>query len=270
MSLRLVYFGNNQLAVRCLQALGTEGRELVALVLHPPERRRHGDELVRLTGLPDERVFDASTLTEPETLQRLAALGADLGLSVLFGYRLGRELLELFPRGVLNLHPGLLPYNRGSYPNVWSIVDGTPAGVTLHWMDEGLDTGDIAAQREVAVEPTDTGESLYHRLEDAAVELLVREWPAMLAGTATRTAQPEGGTCHRVADVEAIDHIDPERRYRAGELIDILRARTFPPHPGAYFVDGGRRIYLRLELLAGEPPGGQLREDRESPWGEEE
>jgi methionyl-tRNA formyltransferase len=57
------------------------------------------------------------------------------------------------------------------------------------------------------------------------------------------------GTFHHSRDVETIDEIQLDRNYTARELINILRARTFPPHPGAYFLDGGRKVYLRLQLL---------------------
>ena len=89
----------------------------------------------------------------------------------MFGYILRPNFLRLIPRGCVNVHPALLPYNRGAYPNVWSIVDGSPAGVTIHFVDEGIDTGDIIAQAQVVIEPVDTGESLYRKLERGAVAL---------------------------------------------------------------------------------------------------
>lgn len=254
--MRLVCFGNNQLAHRCLDRLAGREDEVVGLVLHPPERRSFGEEIERAAGLPPESVFQASQLDEPETLQRIADLEPDMGLSILFGYLLRPKVLELFPSGIVNLHPALLPYNRGAFPNVWSLVDGTPAGVTLHYLDEGIDSGDIIAQRQIEIRPVDTGESLYRRLEVAALELFEKEWPRIADGTAEATPQGAEGTFHRLADVEAIDRIDLEREYRAGDLIDILRARTFPPHEGAYFESGGRRIHLRLELTEAADDGG--------------
>ena len=75
-------------------------------------------------------------LKEPKVLEAIDALQPDIGLSILFDYILRSEFLELCPLGVVNLHPSYLPYNRGQYPNVWSIMDGTPAGVTLHYIDD--------------------------------------------------------------------------------------------------------------------------------------
>jgi methionyl-tRNA formyltransferase len=160
------------------------------------------------------------------------------------------DFIRLFPKGCINLHPALLPHNRGRFPNIWSIVSKTPAGVTIHYIDEGIDTGDVIAQKEVPVEVTDTGASLYRRLEIEGLELFKATWPAIQAGTASRSPQAAGsGSYHRARDVESIDEIDLQKSYRAEDLINVIRARTFPPHRGAYFMHEGRKIYLRLELL---------------------
>jgi methionyl-tRNA formyltransferase len=234
-----------------LERLGNREAEIVGLVLHPVERRAFGAEIREAAGVPEDRVFDASRLADPGVIEGIAALRPDLGLSILFGYILRREIIGLFPRGVVNLHPGLLPYNRGAFPNVWSLVDGTPAGVTLHFIDETIDGGEVISQRSVRKRPTDTGEALYHRLESESLELFCDTWPSLADGTARGTAQQGVGTFHQLSDVDAIDSIDLDRRVRAGDLIDILRARTFPPHKGAYFETEGRRVYMRLELIEG-------------------
>lgn len=248
--MRLLILGNNQLAYRCVRLLREQGEEIVGLVTHPPGRRKYWEELVASSGVDPACVFDGSRLREAETVEAIRSLGADIGLSFLFDYILSAEFIDLFPAGIVNLHPSYLPFNRGQYPNVWSIVEGTPAGVTLHYIDAGIDTGDLIAQTEVRVRPVDTGESLYRRLEEAGFSLFQETWPLIRAGEAPRIVQSsEPGTYHRTRDVERIDAIDLDRLYRAGELIDILRARTFPPYRGAYFHAEGRRIYLRLQLL---------------------
>src|SRR5687768_9409595 len=155
--MRVLFLGNNWLGWQVGRWLRAQGEEIAGLVAHPPERRQYGEELVRDAGLGPERIFDGARLREADTLAAIEALGAEIAVSVMFGYLLRPELLALFPRGAINLHPAYLPYNRGAYPNVWSIVEGTPAGVTLHYIDPGVDTGDLIGRQEVAVEPTDTG-----------------------------------------------------------------------------------------------------------------
>ena len=246
--MRVLLFGNQILAARVAACIRNHGDEIVGAVLHPDSRRKAGAEICAAAGVSLDRVFDGSRLEEPEVCRSLAALEARIGVSVLFGYILRAGVRELLPEGCVNLHPGYLPYNRGAYPNVWSIVERTPAGATLHHMDEGVDTGDIVAQQLVEVEPTDTGESLYRKLEEVCFEVFARTWPLLREGRAPRLPQKGEGTFHRVRDTGAIDEIDLERSYRARDLLDILRARTFPPHEGAYFRLGAEKVHLKLHL----------------------
>ena len=108
----------------------------------------------------------------------------------------------------MNLHPSFLPYNRGANPNVWSIIDRTPAGVSLHYVDQGVDTGDLIAQHEVEVLPWDTGFTLYGKLEEAAVTLFQENWASIRRGAIPRHIQPsEAGTSHTTREVAQLDCI---------------------------------------------------------------
>jgi methionyl-tRNA formyltransferase len=248
--MRLFCLVNNWLGWQVVQWLRKQGEEIVGLVVHPPGRTRYEEEIRSVVAGTECLVSDGSRLCEPEILDQARKLRAEMAVSVLFGYLLRKEFLQLFPRRCINLHPALLPYNRGAYPNVWSIVEGTPAGVTLHYIDEGVDTGDIISQKEVTVEATDTGASLYRKLELAGLELFQQTWPSLRQGVAPSWPQnTKEVTSHRARDVERIDEIDLGKMYRAGDLVDLLRARTFPPHPGAYFRSKGRKVFLRLELF---------------------
>jgi methionyl-tRNA formyltransferase len=251
--MRYIYLANGRVARDILRWLVDQGDRPAGVIVHSVERARLHDDILSIAALPPKDVLEGPALRTHAGLAWLSAHQPDLMLSVHFGYILKPDVLAVPRLGVINLHPGLLPYNRGAYPNVWSIIERTPAGVTLHFVDPGVDTGDIITQREVPVLPTDTGAALYARLEEAAVSLFQSAWPAIRAGAITRSPQPPGGTSHRLADVEHIDRIDPDQVMRAGDLIDILRARTFPPYQGTYLDLGDRRIYLRLELIE-EPP----------------
>jgi methionyl-tRNA formyltransferase len=241
--------GNNWLGWKILEWMSGTDDEIVGMAVHPEGAATYAGQMRDAAGLPESRVFDGSNLRDEEVAESVRSLDPDVGVSVLFGYILRPFFLDIFPEGAVNLHPAYLPYNRGAYPNVWSIVDGTPAGVTLHEIDEGVDTGDIWARRQVEVRPSDTGRSLYQRLEQAGLDLFQSAWSKWKGGALTPIEQSEaGGTKYYTDDVENIDEIDLDDTYTGRELIDILRARTFPPHNGAYFVEDGQRVYLRLEL----------------------
>ncbi len=241
--------GNNWLGWKVLEWMSGTGDEIVGMAVHPTDSAAYAEQMQNAARLPGNRVFDGSNLSEEKIVESVRALDPDVGVSVLFGYILRPSFLDIFPEGAVNLHPAYLPYNRGAYPNVWSIVDGTPAGVTLHEIDEGVDTGDIWARHQVEVRPSDTGRSLYQRLEQAGLYLFQSAWPKWKSDELTPIEQSEAeGTKYYTDDVEKIDEIDLDATYTGRELIDILRARTFPPHNGAYFVDDGQKVYLRLEL----------------------
>jgi methionyl-tRNA formyltransferase len=129
--------------------------------------------------------------------------------AVSHGYRLilGRAVLDRLPDRVVNLHISLLPYNRGADPNLWSVLDDTPSGVTIHYIDPGVDTGDLIAQREVPLADDDTFATSYARLQDTMVTLFQEHWASIAAGACARRPQPPGGTVHRAADQAAVAHL---------------------------------------------------------------
>ena len=182
--MRLLYLGNNWLGWQVLQWLMQQGEEVVGLGVHPPDKQKFGTKILETANLLPKKMFDGSKLHDPDTLHAIRALQPDIGISIMFGYILRAEFLEIFPAGCINLHPAYLPYNRGAYPNVWSIIEGTPAGTTLHYIDTGIDTGPIIAQRQVAVEPIDTGETLHRKLERLSLELFKDTWPLVKSGEA--------------------------------------------------------------------------------------
>jgi len=251
--MKIVYLANNFTGFKILEWLKKQGEQVVALFIHPPEKQKFAEEIIKIANVPSQNIFYGTELSQISVLNAISNLNPDIAISILFDYLLKKEFINLFPKGAVNLHPSYLPFNRGQYPNVWSIIEETPAGVTLHYIDEKVDTGDIIAQIEVPVEPIDTGETLYRKLEYASIDLFKKTWPLLKSGNAPRLKQDiNAGTYHKTKDVEKIDNIELDRKYTAKELINIIRARTFPPYRGAYFKINGRKIYIRVELEYGD------------------
>jgi methionyl-tRNA formyltransferase len=134
---------------------------------------------------------------------------AEYDFLVSFGYRhiVPVSVLKVYGERAINLHISLLPWNRGADPNFWSFVEGTPKGVTIHAMDEGIDTGPIFAQERVAFAPGGTLRSTYARLQDGIRALFRRTWPDIVSGRLPPTPQPHRGTFHGVADKRALEHL---------------------------------------------------------------
>ncbi|MFD1514265.1 methionyl-tRNA formyltransferase [Halomarina rubra] len=188
-------------------------------------------------------------LTEAGQLSLVERLAPEFVVACGFTHIVPPEVLTVPERGCLNLHPGLLPYARGYNPNVWSIVEGLPAGVTLHYMDDGVDTGPVVATREVDVRFDDTGRSLYDRLERAAYDLFVETWPAVETGTARATAQDETrATTHYKREFLDLCELDPDEETTVRDLLDRLRALTFPPFDNARIDVDGETYYVEVTI----------------------
>ena len=133
--------------------------------------------------------------------------GIDFIVSYGYQHIIGGDVLERLDGRAVNLHISYLPWNRGKHPNLWSFIEDTPKGVTIHFIDSGIDTGNIVAQREVSFTGTETLATSYERLRDE-IEALFREvWPAIRNGTARRRKQKGPGSYHGKKDLDRIAHL---------------------------------------------------------------
>lgn len=152
-------------------------------------------------------------------------------------------------KAVLNLHPSLLPHCRGKDPYFWSIVEQRPFGVTIHHVSDDIDAGDIAFQEEIPVDWEDTAETLYRKAEVAMLGLFKESFSRIARGDIPRIPQDlAAGSFHKRSELDPASRIDLDRQYSGRELLDLLRARTFAPHPGCRFVDGGEVYQVRLSI----------------------
>lgn len=204
-------------------------------------------------------------ITTEEQLELIPRLEPELVISVGYDHLVPAEILSVPDRGSLNLHPSLLPYNRGKSPNVWTIVKGTPAGVTLHFMDKSFDTGRIVAQKRVETDFADTGKDLHNRLERAQFDLFVDTWPSIEDGDFEVTPQSETvGEYHSTEDFIELCRLDPDETYRVKDLLDVLRALTFPPFNNAKLSLDGTTYYIDINItpetkISDQPRDGLLR-----------
>ena len=246
---RILFAGNSQIAVDILKFLTEQKVNIVGLVVHPIGFAKKKSELISISRLPKSKIFRGDCLNSKQVISAIKNLKPDLFLSINFRYLLKDEIISIPSHGCVNLHFGYLPYNRGVFADAFSIIENTPAGITYHLIDPGIDTSKIVAQLQVDKSPTDTGKTLYQKLTAAAYDLFVKTWPKIQNWSFLPKSQPSGGTFHRRADITTVDKIDLNRKYKASDLINIFRARTFPPYHGAHFISPtGKKIYLRLKL----------------------
>jgi len=196
-----------------------------------------------------EEVFVHSLLTTEAQLSVIENVQPEFVVSCGFSHLVPERILNVPERGCLNLHPAYLPYNRGANPNVWSMVDGTPPGVTLHYMDANIDTGDIIARRRVETDFADTGKDLHERLEDAQVDLFRDIWSDVVEGDYSVMEQSDdAGTFHRTDEFEDLCRLDPDEKVRVRDLLDRLRALTFSPYDNAEIEVDGKTYHVEIDI----------------------
>ncbi|MGR6836674.1 formyltransferase family protein [Syntrophomonas erecta] len=126
-----------------------------------------------------------------------------------YGYRhiINKEVVTKFYRRAINLHISYLPWNRGADPNLWSFLEDTPKGVTIHYIDEGLDTGDIIIQKTVKYCLEDTLRTSYEKLIIEIENLLMEKWLDIKNGNIMPIPQPKRGTLHKTIDRKKWEHL---------------------------------------------------------------
>jgi methionyl-tRNA formyltransferase len=232
---------------RVAEVIAGAGQPLEWLILDAADPESGNDAI--LAALEAQSPGRIVTTDELASEADVAALGeVDVGLVAWWLQIIRPPLLDVPRRGFLNLHPSLLPHDRGMHSIYWTFVEGSPFGVSIHWVDAGVDTGPIAFQRPLEKSWLDSGETLYARAQDALVELLREKWPEIARGDIPSTPQDlAAGSAHHSRDLEAGSRLDLDAQYTGRELLDLLRAYSFPPD-AAWFEDGGRRYRVRVRI----------------------
>lgn len=244
--LSLVFMGTSEFALPSLKKISeADFLDLKAVVTQPDRPKGRGYRLEpppvkRLAlelGLP---VLQPERASSPRFVRQLRSIGPDLIVVVAYGQLLKRSVLEIPPRGCINLHPSLLPKYRGAAPIQRAIMNGERVtGVTVIFLDEGQDTGDIIAQREVEIDEEDTAVTLAARLAEAGADLLIEVLKRMDEGEVKSFPQDHSKATYAPKLTKEEGHIDWSRS--SAEINRLVRA--VHPWPGAYaFLPDGRRL----------------------------
>ncbi|MBC5792928.1 MAG: formyl transferase [Nanohaloarchaea archaeon] len=192
------------------------------------------------------------SIKEKKNLGLIEEERPELVISSGFEHKVPKEILEVPEKGVVNLHPSFLPFNRGAHPYVWPLIDGTPAGVSIHYMNEGIDEGPVISRRKVEKKETDTAKDLYDRLQHEMFQLFKDSWRDIKKGVEGSEQDLAKGTVHKSSDLDDLASINPNEEFKAKELVDLLRALSFPPH-GMASIDG-KFLELNVRENVGDEP----------------
>ncbi|WP_017152812.1 formyltransferase family protein [Bacillus bingmayongensis] len=134
-------------------------------------------------------------------------INIDFIISYGYKYMIPPSIIEKFNNKIINLHISYLPWNKGADPNLWSFLEDTPKGITIHYINNSLDTGDIIAQLEVPYKENDTLKTFYDRLCQEIEQLFIENWKFICSGKVMRKPQPSGGSYHRLKDKKKYLHL---------------------------------------------------------------
>lgn len=200
--MRIVFMGTPDFSVPVLETLIEAGHEIAGVVTQPDKPRGRGKSVL-MPPVKEKALERGLTVFQPlkvralEFVEVLKDLKPDVMVVVAFGQILPKEVLEIPPKGCINIHASLLPKYRGAAPIQWAIIDGEKeTGITTMMMDEGLDTGDMLEKTVVPIEEDETGDSLHDKLSAAGARLIVSTLEKIEYGTAVRTPQTDHGTCY--------------------------------------------------------------------------
>jgi len=252
--MRLIFLGTPGFAVPTLEAIARAGNE-VALVITQPDRPRGRGQTAAAPPVKEAalrlglEVYQPERVRRPEAVDRLRAIGAEAMVVVGYGQIIPQNVIDLAPRGIINVHASLLPKYRGAGPIQWAILNGeTRTGVTTMRIDAGLDTGDMLLKAETEIAPDENAIELGRRLATMGADLLV-ETLSKLDSIVPEKQDSSQSTLARLLRKEdgVIDWTRPAQAIHN-------QIRGLQPWPSAYTTFRGQPLHIwktRLSPLPG-------------------
>lgn len=266
--MKIVFMGTPEFAVPSLKALVEAGHEVCGVFTQPDKPKNRGMKLqptpVKEYALTCEiPVFQPAKLRDGEAIAILKDLAPELIVVAAYGKILPVDILELPPKGCINVHSSLLPKYRGAAPINWAILNGEEeSGVTIMYMAEGLDTGDIIAAAATPIALDENAQQLHDRLADMGAELVTQVVAAMEQGSVTAVAQDEALSCYAPMLSKELSQIDWNKSARCIHN----QVRGLYPWPSAVAeIDGIRCKILQTKLCnetTAKAPGSFVQVDK--------
>lgn len=245
--MNIVYMGTPEFAASALKAIIEAGHDVKACITQPDKAKGRSKALVptpvkEVALAHNILVYQPEKVREEETVNMLKEINPEVIVVAAYGQILPESILNIPKLGCINIHASLLPKYRGAAPIERSIIDGEKVtGVTTMYMEKGLDTGDMIDKVEVAIEDTDTGESLRAKLAEEGAKLILKTLEDLKNGTAKREKQDDSKSTYAKMLYKEMGKIDFNE---SAECIERL-VRGLNPWPSAYTsIDGkSAKIY---------------------------
>lgn len=239
--MRIILIGQAAFAEKVLDGARERGHD-VAAVYCPPDAGGRVDPVKARAEALAVPVRQHKSLRGADVQREFEELGAELGVLAYVTQIVPQNVFEVPARGSICFHPSLLPRYRGGSAVNWQLIRGeSETGVTVFWVDAGIDTGPILLQKKAAIRPTDTAGSLYYdTLFPLGVAAVLEAVDLVAAQAAPRVAQDEARATYDPLCRDEHAAIDWSRPAR--EVYDLIRGCD--PQPGAYTLLGGDKLRL--------------------------
>lgn len=249
MKKRVVLLANHLPGLEVCRILAHDPLTELTAVFLTDENSNLEQEILNILGDKKVPIFYGKDIwNSDEVISILTELNTDFLVSVYWPWILKPKIVASL-KDSLNFHPALLPKNRGWYPHVYNLKDGTDPGVTLHRIDLDADTGAIWASRRVNSKPTDIASDLYRRLQAEIVNLFKEVWPSIISGSIEPLEQDHSlASYNQKKDILKYDHINLDMETTPRSFINLLRARTFEGKGYAFYFDGDKKISISIAL----------------------
>ncbi len=251
-NLKIVFMGTPDFAATILEEI-LKVYPVLGVVTQPDKPKGRSKEVTfspvkELAVKHELPVYQPVKAKEPEFLEQLKELSPDVIVVAAFGQILPKALLEIPKYGCINVHASLLPKYRGAAPIQYSVIDGEKeTGITIMYMDVGIDTGDIILQDTVPISPEETGGSLFDKMAVQGAASIIKALRQMEAGEVTRTPQDNEKATYVKMISKEMGKLDFTKS--AQQLERLIRGLN--PWPSAYtFLDGKS---LKLWQASAEP-----------------
>lgn len=200
-------------------------------------------------GFNEKQIFIYNEFLEEEILKQIKQKEIDYFILAWWPYIVKENILNLPKCGTLNFHPSYLPYNRGKHPTFWNIIEEAPYGVSIHFVDTGIDSGDVVFQKKIAKTWEDTGKTLYDRAQKEMVKLFKQNYKNLKAKKYKINKQKlKNGSFHYSSEMANSIEVLLHKKYYAKDLFNLLRAKKFPNAPKCFFYDKDDKYEVEITI----------------------
>ncbi len=247
--MKVLFMGGKNVGCGCLKYLiERQTEQVVGIIVNPSDiaKDRWYESATDLGFQNNIPVYSVKNINSPTGVSIVRKLSPYIIVVVYYDQILKKEIINIPSMGCINLHMALAEEYRGCYPTTWAIINGEKRmGVTLHYIDEGVDTGDIIAQKEVPITNEDTGESLYEKSTKACIELFREQFPLIVSGKASKKKQittVKTKYYRREFPSRELDFSKPGK-----EIFNHIRALLFEPFPPPFFYIGNKKMIIKQD-----------------------